>query len=306
MTADDRSHPVEVYLPGLTDRRVRIFRAEHEVDTSVLVTERYVVLVDTMATPELAEGIVESVRPELVGRQFLVINTHADYDHAWGNALFAAPDGRYPAPIIGRQGVYDRLRSDEDLQSLRRRQAAETRFASVRLVPPTITFTDGLRIDGGDLTISLIPTPGHTDDHVSVWIPELRLVLAGDAAERPIPYVNRPTDLPRLRDSIRRLAALDPAMVIPCHGGTTDPALLSANLMYLDKVEASARAAIAGGGLPPDWTVRDDLPAIIAMPYDAVAPPGEDTLDAVDSAFYQQSHLRAVRATLINLFAALA
>src|SRR5579872_3594342 len=102
--------------PGLTevpnngwDKRLRLFRAGDEVDTSVLVTARYVVIIDTMATPELAQALLEAALPSLEGRQLLVINTHADYDHCWGNAIFASPSGAYPAPIIAHRLAYERL-----------------------------------------------------------------------------------------------------------------------------------------------------------------------------------------------------
>ncbi|HZJ49394.1 MAG TPA: MBL fold metallo-hydrolase [Actinomycetota bacterium] len=52
-----------------------------------------------------------------------------------------------------------------------------------------MTFAGPFRIDGGDLRLDLVETPGHTEDHVSVWIPQLRLLLAGDAVEHPFPHV---------------------------------------------------------------------------------------------------------------------
>jgi len=290
----------EVFLDDV-DSRVRIFRAGHEVDTAVVVTDRYVVVVDTMATPELMAGVMERVDDALAGRQLLVVNTHADWDHAWGNALFDVAGGRYPAPIIGHDDTRQRMRGAEESAYLRERQQDDPRFASVRLVAPSITFTEGLRIDGGDLTLELLPTPGHTPDHVSLWIPELRLALAGDAAERPIPWVNEPGDLPILRASLARLAALDPVAVIPCHGGAADPALLARNLAYFDTLETRARAALAGGRLPADWGAeRGDLPALIGLPFAEVAPDmADEPPDVV--AFYQASHLRAIRAMVALL-----
>ena len=287
---------------ALLDRRIRVFRAGHEVDTCVVVTERYVVVVDTMATPELAAGIMEHMRDALEGRRLLVVNTHADWDHCWGNSLFALPDGRFPAPIIGHDRARQRLLSPEEQNYLREKQRAEPRFAGVRLVAPTITFAEGLRIDGGDLTLELLPTPGHTPDHVSVWIPELRLVLAGDAAERPIPYVNEPSDLPLLRASLARLAALKPAAVIPCHGGTTEPGLLDRDIAYFDTLERHARSALDTGRVPPDWAGRDDLPDLIELPFETVAPDMRDEPEDV-VAFYRASHARAMRAMLAYIHA---
>lgn len=283
------------------DSRLRLFRAGDEVDTAALVTERYVIIIDTMATPELAADIMALLRPALAGRQLLVINTHADFDHCWGNAVFAAPDGAYPAPIIAHEQARRRLRSDEARQSLAQRQQAAARFANVRLVAPTITFTESLRIEGGDLSLELIPTPGHTVDHIAVWIPELRLLLVGDAAEQPFPYVEAAETLPILRRSLERMAALNPTTVIPCHGGTTDPALITRNLAYFDEVERRVRRALASGLVAPDWRERADIADMIGWPFEqALADVGADPAYNEDD-MYRTFHRAAVRATLTHL-----
>ena len=93
---------------------------------------------------------------------------------------------------------------------------------------------------------------------------------------------------------------MQPAVVIPCHGGTSDPGLLDRNLAYFDLVAANARAALAEGGLPGDWQARQDLDALIALPFeDAVAAQGCDPATVSD--FYRDAHRRAIRATLIGL-----
>ncbi|HLW01721.1 MAG TPA: MBL fold metallo-hydrolase [Ktedonobacterales bacterium] len=294
--------------PGLTevpnkgwDERLRLFKAGDEVDTSVLVTARYVVIIDTMATPELAQAILESVQPSLEGRQLLVINTHADYDHCWGNAIFAGPDAVYLAPIIAHEQARRRLQSDEARRYLAPRQQAGARFANVQLVAPTITFTDSLRIDGGDLTLELIPTPGHTSDHIAVWVPELSLLLAGDAAEHPFPYVEEAQTLPILRHSLERMAALNAATVIPCHGGTTDPALLTRNIAYFEAVEHHARSALASGLVPTDWHEREDIAEVVGLPYEQALEDVEADPAYNEDDMYRSFHRAAVRATLANL-----
>ena len=109
-----------------------------------------------------------------------------------------------------------------------------------------------MTIHGGDLTPALAATPGHTDDHLSVWIPELQVVLAGDAAEHPWPHIETAAGLVRARASLVRLQQLQPRTVLPCHGDTTEPDLLTRNIAYIDAVVADpelsieAAAAIAG------------------------------------------------------------
>jgi glyoxylase-like metal-dependent hydrolase (beta-lactamase superfamily II) len=278
------------------DPRLRVFRAGDEVDTTALVTARYVVVVDTMSTPALAADILELVRPDLAGRDLLVVNTHADYDHAWGNSVFA-PDGAYPAPIIGHELTRARLTGEESRADLVARAKRDPRFAGIRLVPPSITFTDGMRIHGGDLTLELVPTPGHTADHVAVWVPDIQLLLAGDAAESPFPCVHTVADLPALLASLRRMRALRPVRVVPCHGGTTDPGLLDRNLAYFARLDDLAGQLIASGALPPDWAARADLADLLGLPFDeAVRAAGQDPATVSD--IYRTFHAMAARAAM--------
>ena len=286
--------------------RVRVFRAGDEVDTFALVTQRYLILIDTMSTPELSAEIMDMLASERDGRQLLVINTHADYDHCWGNATFATPGGTYPTPIIAHERCLARMRSVEARASLERRQQRDSRFASVRLVEPTITFDERLHIEGGDLTIECFPTPGHTEDHIALWVPELRLIFAGDAAEYPFPHVADGETLPILLRSLEHIAAFDPAVVLPCHGGTITPDLPARNLAYFATVERLTRAALAGGRVPPEaagWTKPDDqadierLPELMDFSYEeALRQCGAD----IDStpAFYRDFHQDAIKSTI--------
>lgn len=300
MSDEPTNRLIEVSNRGW-DERLRVFCADDEVETFALLTRRYFVLIDTTATPETAAAILAAVRPSLDGRQLLVVNTHADYDHAWGNAVFAGPDAILLAPIIAHEKARERLASQQAHDDLAKRQRENPRFASVRLVAPTLTFVDTLKIHGGDLTLELLPTPGHTADHISIWIPELRLLLAGDAAEHPFPYVHAAADLPILLASLRRLVDLHPALVLPCHGETTDPALLTRNLAYFAAIEHHARDTMITSRIPANWREREDLPELIGFPYEAALRLAETDPATVSPAFsYRGFHLEAVRATLGN------
>ena len=253
------TYPTEIVEAPLdVDPRIRRFRCGDEVDSFVVDSERWVVLVDTHSTPDLALQVVELCGTDADRGRLLVVNTHADYDHAWGNQVFGGSDASFPAAIIGHRRCAERLAGDDGLASRAARELEEPgRFDDLVLTPPTITVGDeGLTIDGGDLTLELVHTPGHTEDHFSIWIPELRLVLAGDAAEHPFPHVDTPEGIARARASLVRLQELDPTHVLPCHGGTSDPGLLTRNIAYVDAVSVDPELPLAAAariaGVSPD------------------------------------------------------
>lgn len=233
MGTPDAPLPFSEEPPGV-DARIRRFRLGDEVDSFAIRTARFLLVVDTLSTPADARLLRAAVADDARDRALLVVDTHADYDHAWGNQEFA------DCAILGHEICGRRLQGAEAADDLARWKAnMPGRFDEVVATPPTVLFGDeGLVLDGGDLTVQLLPTPGHSDDHVALYVPELRLLLAGDAAEVPFPHVVSPEGLVQARASLERLAALGATRVLPCHGGTVEPVVLERNLAWLDAVTA--------------------------------------------------------------------
>ncbi|EJT02248.1 MBL fold metallo-hydrolase [Rhizobium sp. CCGE 510] len=220
--------------PELDDRIV-IVRAGDEVDGVFVRTERFNVLIDTLGTPELCRMALDLLEEKAAARPLIVINSHMDWDHFWGNEAIA---GR--APIIAHAGALDRLRDPSAQQILRDKASQDSRFRNVELVGPDITFSGSMVLNGGDLTLEPIHTPGHTPDHIAVWIPELRICLAVDAVEYPIPEVwsKSAEDLRLIRSSLERIRDLDATLVIPAHGQTSSPSTVKVNLGYFEALAA--------------------------------------------------------------------
>ncbi len=268
------------------------------VDHHIIVTQRYVILIDTALNPETAELLLAHARPQLVeGRQLLVINTHADWDHAWGNQIFSGPAALMPAPIIASRLCAERLRSPEATELLAGFRRSDPQwFDTVRLTAPTILFDTQCEIDGGDLTVKLFATPGHTADHISVYVGEIRTLFAGDAAEVPFPFVDGPAAVPPIRASLSRLAAYNATTVLYCHAPVNSgPAVIQHNIGYFDALEQHCRAALAHG-LGAGLAQEEDAAARVGFKLAAALPPSlaEDKVDVM----YERGHQDAVRAML--------
>ena len=255
-----------------------------EMQVFLVVAQEVVVLVDTLTNPQAGLALLEAARPYLTGRRLLVVNTHADYDHAWGNQVFAGPQAVYPAPIIATVGCARRLRSAG--ASLDRMKAQDpAQFNDVRLTPPNVQFEQRLRIEGGDLSLELLATPGHTTDHLAVYIPELRLLLAGDAAEDPFPFAY--DSLERLRASLDAMAALNPESAYYCHAPLeAGAALLQRNRAYFDRLEQRCRQGLASGK-----PLGDDAEGWAGFPFEEALAPGQS---AADMDFYRRGHVEAI------------
>lgn len=227
--------PITEITYEAVDPRVRIFRAVSEVDCFAIISNSHVIILDTFTTPEDALEMMQILKPNLEQRVLLVINSHQHSDHTWGNAVFAQ-DGPYPAPILAHKHSKDLL--ERQRAQLLEQQKLESRLANVKIVAPTVYFSDSCTINAGDLTLELMPAFGHTSDQIVVWIPELQTLLATDALEFPFPYVASSGNLAQMLDTIRKLQALKARIVLPCHGGLHDASLIIKNLEHFDWLEA--------------------------------------------------------------------
>jgi glyoxylase-like metal-dependent hydrolase (beta-lactamase superfamily II) len=290
-------YPVTLASNEGWDERILVIHCGEMVDNFIIITTRYVILVDTMISPQTATMMLDMAGEHLTeGRQLLVINTHADFDHCWGNQVFVGASAIYPAPIIATRRAAERFHSPEaENMVLEMREKDPDVYADVELTPPTILFDDQLIIDGGDLTLRLFATPGHQPDHISILIPEIALLLAGDAAESPFPFAQSPASLPQLRASLAHMAALNPVSVLYCHAPlNSGPDLLRQNIAYFDTLEQRCREAM-DLGVPPNPGEDADVVALINFPLTEAVPPlaGESYPE-----FYLNGHAAQIRIML--------
>lgn len=298
MLAGERDAVTRVANEGW-DERVIVCRCGTTVDAFIVVTARYVVLIDTLLSPATAASMLAIAAPYVRPHgTLLAVNTHADWDHCWGNQLFSGEHATHPAPILATQRCAARLAAPQARETLARQHAADpARFVGVHITPPTVLFDERLVIDGGDLTLELFATPGHTADHVSVYLPEARLLLAGDAAEAPFPFASTASALPALRASLGIMAALRPAHVLYCHAPVTaGPELLRRNIEYFDRLEAACREAL-GRGADENPPPGADVEGLVGFRYlEAVSGiPGNPAASGWD---YQEGHRKAIRLML--------
>lgn len=181
-------------------------------------TEAGLLLVDTglpHAVDTILEGIAEAGYDAADIR--LVLLTHQDGDHAGGLAgllehvdpiviasrkTAAVVDGRAQPRVVPEKGRYPPARVD-------------------------VEFDGEITINTAAGPARVLQTPGHTPDHVSVYLPEQKLLIAGDALglygdrlDAPEPAVTE--DDERARESIGKLAQLDIDRILCYHGGLTD------------------------------------------------------------------------------------
>jgi len=273
------------------DERVRVFRRTFhglkefegmEVGSYIVMTDHHVIVLDTLLCPEDVSIMLQSVNNELRGRTLLCIDSHADWDHSWGNCYFT---GEKRTHIIAHDHCFERLNSTEAQNELLEFQQRSSTFKNVFLLPPTITFNQRFTIHDSNVTIELLHAPGHHLDQIVAWIPELSLLLAFDAVENPLPLIESPSCVPHMFATLEHLIALQPRRVLCSHGKTTSPDQLKLNLAYIREIERRCKSVLQKGLLGPMEFVH--VSELINYSFDDVV--GE-TKGNIDRTFYTQAH----------------
>lgn len=184
------------------------------------------VVIDTLTCPEDMNPVLDLLDERAL--PVFVVNTHADWDHTWGNGAFASET------IIAHRFCRAAMLGEGPRVLARKRAEEPGRFDTVTITPPTVTFVEFLDIDLGGLTLSIHYLPGHTADELVVHLQEAGILFMGDAAEWPIPTA-RDGPLGPWAQMLRQWAAReDVYAVIPSHGPISDAGLLLDNADYLE------------------------------------------------------------------------
>lgn len=281
-----------------TDPRVRVFRRTlsgladfegMEVDAYIVLMDQYAIVLDTLLCPEDVSEMMQAVQDEVAGKTLLCVNSHADWDHTWGNRYFS----EHAVPILASTDCLTRMRSEEARKGLADYQARYPLFRNVEIVPPTITFNDRLSIVDSHLTLELLPAPGHHLDQIVAWLPEIRLLLAFDAVEKPLPCIENAACAPHMFETLERLVALHAERVLCSHGKSTSPALVKENLAYLREIEQRCRVLLQTHR--PTRAEMEHASTLIDYPFDEVI---AGVAEPVDRTFYSWAHENNVRAIL--------
>ncbi|HEY5853937.1 MAG TPA: MBL fold metallo-hydrolase [Aldersonia sp.] len=143
-----------------------------------------------------------------------VVNTHWHADHVGANALLQSRGAGIAA-------------STADADALARRDpgCCLAEYLDQPVAPYTVDerLDDGAVLRLGDTDWEVIRTPGHTPGHLALREPGQRLLIVGDAlSDYDVGWVNTALDGPDATRtalaSLRRLAALQPRVLLPAHG----------------------------------------------------------------------------------------
>lgn len=158
------------------------------------------------------------------------IYSHGHIDHVFGVGPFdeeAAEAGRPRPLVVGHEALparFDRYTRTAGYNTvINQRQFQNTRISwptSYRY--PDITYRDSLLLRRGELTFGLTHARGETDDHTYTWVPERKLLYAGDFFIWASPNAGNPQKVQRYplewAAALRHMASLGAEILLSGHG----------------------------------------------------------------------------------------
>ena len=251
---------------GVFQRRYQPF----DVTVCAVVGADGIAVVDTRCSLAEARELREQLRQLSAAPVRWVVNTHAHFDHVWGNAEFTAPRQLPPAQLWAHRAAAAAMACSRDggdpgATAHKARLAQDPvwaeRMAELVEVVPEHTVTAAHTLDLGDRELRLLhPGRGHTDGDLVLHLPDTDTLLVGDLVEQSGPPAfgsdSYPLDWAPTLDAL--LAAAGPETVlVPGHGDPVGTGFVRAQRDRIRAVaaitQAVAEGALRGGeeaGLP--------------------------------------------------------
>ena len=228
------------------------YTAEGDPNTGIVIGDDAVMVIDTQATPVMAQDVIRRIREVTDKPIQYVVLSHYHAVRVLGASAYE------PQHVIASRDTYDLIveRGEQDKASEIGR--FPRLFRNVESVPegltwPTITFEGRMSLWLGKLEVQLIQLGrGHTKGDTVVWLPEQRILFSGDLVEfDATPYAGDAyfADWPRTLDNI---AALKPAALVPGRGAAlTTPESVAQGLAgtraFIADLHDSVKAGVAAG-----------------------------------------------------------
>lgn len=211
-----------------------------QVTAGAITGPQWAVVIDTLTIPEESRAMQHYIEEELGIPVRYVINSHHHADHTWGNCFYKK------ATVIGHS-LNRELTLLKGEPSLAAARGSNKIFNDVEIVAPELTFDDGeLTLRVGKKNLTIVPTPGHSADGVSVLIEEDKILFAGDTF-MALPYIVD-GDPEVLAESIKMIGKMGLENIIQGHGdiilrGEIE-ASVKENLDYLTNIRKAVKTSL--------------------------------------------------------------
>jgi glyoxylase-like metal-dependent hydrolase (beta-lactamase superfamily II) len=228
------------------------YTAEGDPNTGIIIGDDAVMVIDTQATPVMAQDVIRRIREVTDKPIKYVLLSHYHAVRVLGATAYE------PEQIIASQDTHDLIVERGEFDKASEIGRFPRLFQNVESVPagltwPTITFTGKMTVWLGSVEVQILQLGrGHTKGDTVAWLPKEKILFSGDLVEfDATPYAGDAyfQDWPQTLDNI---AALNPEKLVPGRGAALQtPEQVQAGLAgtraFVSELYASVKAGAAEG-----------------------------------------------------------
>jgi cyclase len=217
-------------------------------NAGLLVGEDSALVVDALFVPRMTRAFLQHIAETTSLPVKQLVNTHHHGDHTYGNAFFK--DAAQFCHVNCREQLEEWGRDTARMQRLLPWWAEELR--DVRIVFPETTFEDRLVFYQGDRRIEAVYVggPAHTRGDVLVYVPDQKLLYAGDIAFLYVTPLAFEGHVSNWIDVCDRVLSMDVETIVPGHGPVGTKRDLEIMRDYLALLRDAARRGFERGQSP--------------------------------------------------------
>jgi len=193
------------------------YTAEGDPNTGIIVGDDGVMVIDTQATPVMAQQVIARIREVTDKPVKYVVLSHYHAVRVLGASAYGAEQ------IIASRDTFDLIveRGQQDYESEVAR--FPRLFQSVETVPgltwPSIVFERSLTLFMGKREVRILQLGrGHTKGDTVVWLPKEKVMFAGDLVEYGATPYTGDAYLQEWPETLANLRALKPEKLVPGRG----------------------------------------------------------------------------------------
>lgn len=227
------------------------YTAEGDPNTGVIIGDDGVMIIDTQATPLMAQKVLERIREITDKPVKYILMSHYHAVRVLGAAAYEAEN------IIASQKTFEMVveRGQQDWESELGRfpRLFEGHESIPGLTWPTIVFDGKITVDLGNRKVEIwSPGRGHTQGDTIAWLPEEKILYAGDLVEYGATPYTGDAHLADWPATLQALRDLKPNKLVPGRGDALhSPAqceeALSETQAFVTELYACAQDGVAKG-----------------------------------------------------------
>lgn len=197
-----------------------------------VLTTKGVLLFDSGSSEAIGNKIMKTIKTVTDLPVLWVVNSHSHADHWLGNAAFKDAEIITSTQALSTMKKYGK----EDVQFFSK--ITKGTIGKTNLVYPTKLISKEEKVVFGNTEIEfMFSNNAHSKGDLLMWLPKQKIIFGGDVLSSDwMPIITNPKNLPELINTLKKVASLQPNIVLTGHGKATNKTAIQRDLDLLTNV----------------------------------------------------------------------